>query len=66
MKTIKKNNNTTLVQISSADSIVILSLAKVEVNHTQYIAIDGRKMAEAMIEVLTKYVQYDNGQTEIL
>ena len=65
LKTVKQNNNTTLVQVNSADKIVILSLAKVEVNHTQYLNIDGKKMAEAIIEVLTSYVQYENGQTTL-
>jgi len=54
LKTVKNRNNTTLVAINSADNIVILSLAKVEVDYTQYVHVDGRKMAEAMIEVLEK------------
>jgi len=66
LKTIKNGNNTTLINLSSVEKVTILAIANVEVGYEQFLSIKTRKEAEAIIEILTKYVQFANGQTELL
>ena len=66
LKTIKNGNNTTLVSLNSVGRVTILAVSSVEVNYEQFLPIKSRQEAEAIVEVLTKYIQAENGQTELL
>ena len=65
MKTIKRGAGTTLVQLNSVPPVTILAVAHVELNYEQFLTIRDRKEAEAIVEVLTAYIQELNGQTSI-
>ena len=66
MKTVKRGTSTTLVQLNSVPPVTILTVAHVELNYEQFLTIRDRKEAEAIVEVMTSYLQDLNGQTSVL
>lgn len=65
--TVSRSKTTTSVRVVSSDKkTAILSIADVEVNYEQFLYVKDRKEVQAIIDTLTSFIQYVNGQQSIL
>jgi len=55
--------NTTILAIANTDR---LAIANTDRSIEHFLSVHDRQQAEVIVEVLTKYVQAKNGQTELL
>jgi len=66
-KTIRNvQGDNVITMVSSIESVTILTAANTDRGIEQFFTIKSREEAQAVVDVMTTYIQYLAGQTELL